>query len=107
MEDEILTESTEDAEDEVTREIMIGNKFRLVASTLQWTVEYYHKHDKDNKRAKTDGRWMLLGYYPTLSWACQAILEHKLKDEYIGELNGIIAFIDAAKKEIIAAVGDR
>jgi len=106
MEDEILTEST-DPEDEVTREIMIGTKFKLVASTLQWTVEYYHKHDKENKRVKTDGHWMLLGYYPTLSWACQAILEHKLKDEYIGDLKGIIAFIDAAKKEIIEAVGDR
>jgi hypothetical protein len=102
MEEELLVEDTDD---EVTKEIMIGNKFRLCAGNLQLTVEYYHKNIKVN--AKNDGRWLLLGYYPTLSWACQSILEHKLRDEYIGDLKGIVAYIETSKKEIIDAVGDR
>jgi hypothetical protein len=104
MEDEILTVDTED---EVTREILVGSKFKITGSSLQWIVEYYHKHDQTDKRVKTDGHWTIMGYYPSLSWACQSILEHKLKEEYVGELKGIIAFIEASKKEIIEAVGDR
>lgn len=78
--------------------VFIGQDYRMYSDKLQWVIERRIK--PSGPRAKLAEKWVLVGYYPRLQQALDALLEQKMRDAEITELSGLAKLLTMAKQEI-------
>ena len=78
---------------------MIIGEYKLEKlDEYNWTLHRGYATDEGGPE------WKRLGYYPTLTQAATKLLDFRISDEQVEDINGLIEAIDLAKCDIIKEV---
>lgn len=82
----------------------IGKEWRLTSDDLNYTLERRKRVAANpNKGTAAHYRWVIVGYYSTLSNALMAMVDYKVKATELNDLKTIVSTIDSARTAIVKA----